>query len=48
MIKVIKQDKYKGKVFDTEIKVDVTITVMGEELKQFEEELQNLINKYRI
>lgn len=48
MIKVISQDKYKGEVFDTEIKVDFTITVAGLDYLKFKYELEELVEKYRI
>ena len=48
MIAIIKQDKIDGELLDTTIEVNFTITVAGEELKLFEQQLNEFIDRYRI
>jgi hypothetical protein len=48
MIEIIKQDRHKNEILDTEIKVIFTITVIGSELEEFKEKLKKLVDEYRI
>ncbi|HHX70979.1 MAG TPA: hypothetical protein GX708_23385 [Gallicola sp.] len=48
MITVLKQDIFNGEKLDTEININLDMTIYGEDLQNFKIELEKLINKYRI
>jgi hypothetical protein len=48
MIKLIKQDIIDGEILDTTIKIDIEITISGQEYENFKKELNEVINKYHI